>query len=399
VDTTPASARSAVAFLWSEQTGLFELAYEPNKRRYFTKHEALNVLDQHRYFAPLARKKRGSKKSDVADTGNVLWADIDDLNGLDERLRRLLPLSPSLVVFSGMKGYWVYLKFTETIPTDEIEILNRGLEALLGADSCHNRDRLARLPGSIHQDSGKLAGMVEFSGLVYSYADLAFLRDLAPSEASRSTEAVFDGTAPSLTSFPTEFPALSHELRFYIEYSPRRGEYGYDRSEMEQKIFTALAYQGWTDEEIITFATVYRLPRHLQEWMRHRDYRWTKRSLRSAREYVAANPKKPSKRSITKTMCIGSDSKTGYSRTDRNEALRLVTGTQTTKELVTTWMNELPTQPRERTAYRMLRQFKDGGYISKEGKRWRLTDLGIHHTQTKMNYLMPLPKIPHKQAS
>jgi hypothetical protein len=37
MDTTPASARSAVAFLWSGQVGLFELAYEPDKRRYFTK--------------------------------------------------------------------------------------------------------------------------------------------------------------------------------------------------------------------------------------------------------------------------------------------------------------------------------------------------------------------------
>jgi hypothetical protein len=95
-------------------------------------------------------------------------------------------------------------------------------------------------------------------------------------------------------------------------------------------------------------------------------------------------------------MCIGSDSKAGYSHTDRHKALRLVTGTQTTKELVTTWMNELPSQPSETTGYRMLRQFKEGGYVSKEGKLWELTDLGLHHTQTKMNYLMPLPKIPHK---
>ena len=76
--------------------------------------------------------------------------------------------------------------------------MNRGLEALLDADSCHNRDRLARLPGSIHQDSGKLAEVVEFSGLVYSFADLAFLKDLAPPKASRPMEAVFDGTAPRL---------------------------------------------------------------------------------------------------------------------------------------------------------------------------------------------------------
>jgi hypothetical protein len=392
------SAKHAVAFIWSGQDGIFELAREPDKRRYFTKPEALSVLDKHCYFAPLARKRRGSKKEDVADTGNVLWADIDHLEGLEDRLRRLVPIRPSLVVFSGMKGFWVYLKLSEAIPTDEIEVLNTGLEWFLGADNCHNIDRLARLPGSIHQESGKRAEAVEFSGLVYSYADLAFLKDHAPPKASRSTEPVFDGTAPLLTSFPKEFPALNQELRLYIERSPRKGEYGYDRSDMEQKIFTALVYQDWRDDEIITFATAYRLPRHLQDRMRHGDYQWTERSLRSAREYVATHPKTPAQNSITKTMCIGSDSKGGYSHADRHKALRLVTGTQTTKELVTTWMNELPTQPRERTAYRILSQLKEAGYIFEETKRWRLTDLGIHHTQTKMNYLMVLPPIRHKQA-
>jgi hypothetical protein len=44
-----------------------------------------------------------------------------------------------------MKGFWVYLKLNESIPTDEIELLNRGLEVLLDADRCHNRDRIARL--------------------------------------------------------------------------------------------------------------------------------------------------------------------------------------------------------------------------------------------------------------
>jgi hypothetical protein len=97
-------------------------------------------------------------------------------------------------------------------------------------------------------------------------------------------------------------------------------------------------------------------------------------------------------------MCIESDSNGGYSHADRHKALRLVTGAQTTNELVATWMNELPSHPSESTAYRMLWQFREGGYIFKEAKRWELTSLGIHHTTTKMNYLMPLPKIPHNQA-
>jgi hypothetical protein len=167
---------------------------------------------------------------------------------------------------------------------------------------------------------------------------------------------------------------------------------------MEQKIFTALAYQDWTDDEIISFATVWKLPRHLQEWAKRKNNSWTERSVRRAREWVAEHPATPNT-SITKSMCIGSDTKTSYSHTDRNKALRLVTGDQTTKQLIHTWRTELPTLPSRSTAYRMLDQFHEGGFIHKEGKIWKLTELGKHHTETKMNYLMVLPKIRSEQVT
>ncbi len=62
-------------------------------------------------------------------------------------------------------------------------------------------------------------------------------------------------------------------------------------------------------------------------------------------------------------------------------------------------MAELPNHPSEATAYRMLKQFKNQGLISKNGRVWELTALGKHHTATKMDYLMVLPKIRDKQAS
>jgi hypothetical protein len=390
------SGRDAVQFLWDGQNGLFELAPYPDQRIHYTKSKALDSLAGNRYFAPLARKSRGSKKENVADVGNVLWADIDSLAGFDDRLQRLLPIRPSLVVFSGMKGFWIYLKLSEFVPTKKIESLNSGLGTLLDADHCWNRDRIARLPGSIHQGSGKRAEVVEFGGLVHAPVDLAFLMDLAPPAASPSLEPT-DEVPALLTSFPNEFPALSDELWRYIELSPRRGG-GYDRSEMEQKIFAALAYQGWTDDEIIAFATAYRLPRHFQEWAKRKDYSWTKRSLGKAREWIEEHPPSP-KTSIGKGMCIGSDSNGGYSHTDRHKALRRVTGDQTTEELVHVWMTKLPNRPSESTAYRMLGQFRDGGFIRKERKIWTLTGRGKHHTKSKMNYLMVLPKIRHKQAS
>jgi hypothetical protein len=120
------TARRAVEFIWEGQDGLFELAHYPHERAHYTKTEALDSLVGHRYVAPLARKSRGSKKENVADVGNVLWADIDSLDGFDDRLQRLLPIRPSLVVFSGMKGFWIYLKLSEFVPTKKIESLNSG---------------------------------------------------------------------------------------------------------------------------------------------------------------------------------------------------------------------------------------------------------------------------------
>src|SRR5687767_12885655 len=106
------TARCAVEFVWEVQYGVFELARHPHERAHYTKTEALDSLVGNRYFAPLARKSRGSKKENVADVGNVLWADIDSLDGFDDRLQRLLPIRPSLVVFSGMKGFWIYVKLS-----------------------------------------------------------------------------------------------------------------------------------------------------------------------------------------------------------------------------------------------------------------------------------------------
>jgi hypothetical protein len=391
-----ASSKSAVEFVWDGQDGLFELAYLLNQRTHYTKTEALDSLDGNRYFAPLARKVRGSKKKDVADTGNVLWADIDSLDGLEERLARLLPIRPGLVVFSGMKGFWIYLKLGEAIPTNEIEQLNRGLGLLLGADHCHNRDRIARLPGSIHQTSGKRAEVVEFSALVYTFGELAFLADLAPPPTDRALAA--NGDVPSLvTTFPSEFPALGDEIWRYIDRSPRRGE-GYDRSQMEHKIFTALAYQGWTDEEIVTFANHYRLPRHLQEWARHKNYSWTERSFRKARQWIEDHPPSPTTH-ISNGMCIGSETKGSYSHADRHKALRLVTGSQTTKDVIHDFRTELPNKPSKSTAYRMLKQFNEAGLIQKVGRVWKLTERGRHYTDTKFDFLMPLPKIRPEHAA
>jgi hypothetical protein len=168
----------ALEFLWSGQSGLFELARKNGarvQRHLYAKEEALLSLAGNNYFGPLARASYGSKKEDVAEVGNVLWADIDEPDGLEKRLARL-PIRPSLLIFSGNRGFWAYWRLTQPISSDEIEVWNRGVADRLDADrgAC-DRTQLARLPGSYRVETGKFAEVVEFSGATYEPALLAFL--------------------------------------------------------------------------------------------------------------------------------------------------------------------------------------------------------------------------------
>lgn len=144
-----------------------------------------------------------------------------------------------------------------------------------------NRDRIARLPGSIHPQSGKRAGVVSFSAATHDPDQLSFLLDEVPAAAARTDTTSDEALSFEAVKWPGH-PALSDVLWEYIERRPRRGQYGYDRSNVEMGIFTALVHQGWTDEEIIGFANVY-LPRHRQDFARFKDFRWTLRSLEKAR--------------------------------------------------------------------------------------------------------------------
>jgi hypothetical protein len=361
-------------FIWHGQEGLFELASEPSQREHFSRADALASLAGKRYFAPMARKHLGSTKGDVADTGNVLWADIDSLEGLDRIGNRLVPLGivPSAVIFSGMKGYWVYLKLTEALPTAKIEQLNKHLAALLDADNCWNCDRIARLPGSIHQASGKLAEVVEFTGTLYAPTDLVF-----PSEdtaSPRSDHAEFPALLQEGSARFPSFAKLSADLWKYIAARPEWGQ-GYDRSVEEQRIFLALVTQGWSDTAIVSFASTYRLSRHLEEAMRRARrcplhyssdektsmiYEWTLRSIAKARTYVETNSLSIHSVSTNTPMCMRS---VHYHQTPREDMLKCVDG-QSTNDLVHEIV--VRTGCSVKTARRGISQLEAKGFIHRQ---------------------------------
>ena len=124
--------------------------------------------------------------------------EIDKAAYLDEERTRILSLfregrpagipKPTAIVFSG-GGYQAFWKLVEPLAldgsqeaADKAKLWNLGLERQFGcADSCHNIDRIMRLPGTINlpnkkkRDSGRvptLAALVEADwSLAYSLSD------------------------------------------------------------------------------------------------------------------------------------------------------------------------------------------------------------------------------------
>lgn len=103
-----------------------------------------------------------TKKATKADVATAPWlhVDIDARVGepLDQELVRIrakvegFTPRPTAVVFSG-GGYQAFWRLAE--PVDDPEPYNQQLAYLLEGDSCHNVDRIMRLPGTINLPTAK----------------------------------------------------------------------------------------------------------------------------------------------------------------------------------------------------------------------------------------------------
>lgn len=112
-----------------------------------------------------------NKKPLREDVAALDWlhVDIDPRAGedIDEERERILALlesfepKPSAIVFSG-GGYQGFWRLEEPLPikgdlpaAEDAKRYNLQLESLFGADSCHNVDRIMRLPGTINRPDEK----------------------------------------------------------------------------------------------------------------------------------------------------------------------------------------------------------------------------------------------------
>lgn len=95
-----------------------------------------------------------ASKDDVA-TVTYLHVDIDDSDpAVLEKLNAFSPF-PTAVVFSG-GGYHAYWRLNEACTDlDRAERCNISLAQSLGGDSCHNVDRIMRLPGTLNIPNAK----------------------------------------------------------------------------------------------------------------------------------------------------------------------------------------------------------------------------------------------------
>lgn len=67
---------------------------------------------------------------------------------------RVLSAPPSLIIDSGggLQAFW---RLVGPTTLEEVEALNRAVAAQLGADHCHNIDRLMRVPGTLNYPNSK----------------------------------------------------------------------------------------------------------------------------------------------------------------------------------------------------------------------------------------------------
>jgi DNA-binding PadR family transcriptional regulator len=260
------------------------------------------------YFGPVARKRvrsdRGMGKTNVAETTNVVWLDLDPpldtpreeegylveqaqmhLNGLDA-----LGLSPSVFIFSG-RGSWAYWKLDRHVSQVDAEWLMRRLFAQFRRKGGEwNADRIARMPASVNEKTGFQAFVMSLRDVLWSPEGLAeLLPELDTGDSKSSTipsDLVFDATLEPSGRLPRL--DLPDGLALYVEQCLSKNErrmLGIDGSGREQSIISRLVNAGCSDGQIALYCDHHHLPRHEEEKQRRRrgSYSWLARSIAKSR--------------------------------------------------------------------------------------------------------------------
>ncbi len=220
------------------------------------------------YFTVNPANKPLIKKAKKVDIAALAWlhVDIDPITGknLTTERARILKLvkeykpPPTLVIDSG-GGYQAFWKLDAVVPVDknipELEAYNKQLEIMFKADSCHNIDRIMRLPGTINiPNKVKIAkGRKEALAKIMWFNDVVY-------PLSTFSKAASVGPAPDTTVELGNVPddvdldelGISDSLKGLIRtgVDPHKADKYKSRSEAVFAVATSLVRHGSKDDII-----------------------------------------------------------------------------------------------------------------------------------------------------
>lgn len=222
--------------------------------------------------SPLTSK---AKKEDVEEMV-ALYVDIDPKKGESPAAARANAIArlegysppPSIIIDSGggAQGVWLLdegLYIGGDVPTaEEAERYNQHLELELGGDSCHNVDRILRLPGTINRPNKKKrkagriprrAELLQFhDNRVYSLAEFTPAPPRSAAPAAGQAKVQLEGVPPALASLDELPDAVSQRTRMLIVQGcdPDEPDKYASRSEVTFAVCRGMVDGGCSDEQI-----------------------------------------------------------------------------------------------------------------------------------------------------
>ena len=264
----------------------------------------------HVYFManpPMRDLKKKAKKEDVRDMA-VLHVDIDPRKGEEPAAARAAAIArlmayrvePSILIDSGggVQAIWLLdepLPIDGSIPAaEDAELYNQHLETMLGGDSCHNLDRILRLPGTINwkRKSGReprMATLLQFhDDRRYPLAEFtaATARNVSPTPGQAKVQ--LEGIPPPLASLD-ELPAeVTPRVRMLIvQGCDPDDELRYDsRSEVQFGVVCELVRAGCDDEMIAAVLLDRDLAISGHTYAQRRPVEYAARQIERAREFA-----------------------------------------------------------------------------------------------------------------
>ena len=146
-------ARDYFTYLWGGQLGWACLCTgSPWRERYLRwpadveqiVTSAVAQAERHDVYVAVALRSERSRKAATAQSGQVLWADVDDVG----HLGRLDVFGEALTLVDSGSGADAYIKLDQLYPMDSIVGWNARLAKLLDDDACFDAARVLRPPGT-----------------------------------------------------------------------------------------------------------------------------------------------------------------------------------------------------------------------------------------------------------